>query len=324
MRKTIIACTITALAIGGGTASAAKLITSKDIADGAVQSRDIAKGTISMSRLSPAVRAAIAKAGAPGKDGVSGANGKDGAGRTGANGAHGANGAKGDKGDKGDAGAKGDTGEAGTDGTNASLSSGNWGVMARNTIGSPDIFTRSGPGKAPYGSGSLGFSVAGGGVEKAAYGNEADFFGDPVSGLEKVGFSVYTTGENAAAGAPNMPSIAFEVDPNLTASPSNFSTLVFVPNNTTPNAWTTIDATDPAAGFWFLTGAAGTATSCNQTTTCTFAQVKTALAHGTGATILTAGVTKGRDFSWQGAIDGLRVNTDVFDFEETGVTTRTT
>ncbi|MEY2536203.1 MAG: hypothetical protein QOF29_4113, partial [bacterium] len=70
-------------------------------------------------------------------------------------------------------------------------------------------------------------------------------------------------------------------------------------------------------------GAAGTATSCNQTTTCTFAQVKTALAQGTGATILTAGVTKGRDLSWQGAIDGLRVNTDVFDFEETGVSTRT-
>ena len=30
-------------------------------------------------------------------------------------------------------------------------------------------------------------------------------------------------------------------------------------------------------------------------------------------------VTKGRDNSWQGAVDGLRINGTVFDFEETGV-----
>src|SRR3954468_11207278 len=99
MRKTIVACTVTALAIGGGTASAAKLITSKDIADGAVHNRDIAKDTISLSRLSPSVRAMIAKAGTPGKDGVNAANGKDGtAGAAGLRGATGATGAKGDTG----------------------------------------------------------------------------------------------------------------------------------------------------------------------------------------------------------------------------------
>ncbi len=31
------------------------------------------------------------------------------------------------------------------------------------------------------------------------------------------------------------------------------------------------------------------------------------------------GITKGRDFSWQGAVDGLRINDTVYDFEETGV-----
>ncbi|MEA2322051.1 MAG: hypothetical protein QOD81_1901 [Solirubrobacteraceae bacterium] len=311
MRKTIVACTVTALAIGGGTASAAKLITSKDIADGAVHTRDIAKDTISLSRLSPSVRAMIAQAGTPGKAGVNGANGRDGA--------AGATGAKGDAGTKGDTGA---AGAGGANGVNATVSSGNWGVMARNTIGSPDIFTRSGPAAAPYGTGSLGFSV-GGGTEKAAYGNEADFAGDLVSGLTQVGFSVYTTGENAALGNPNMPSIAIEIDPNLTATPSNFSTLVFVPSNTAPNAWTKIDATDATKGFWFLTGAAGAATNCNQTTTCSFAQVQAALNDGgESAVIGTVGVTKGRDFAWQGAIDGLQINSAVYDFEETGVVTR--
>ena len=37
------------------------------------------------------------------------------------------------------------------------------------------------------------------------------------------------------------------------------------------------------------------------------------------AIIGTVGITKGRDNSWQGAVDGLRINGTVFDFEETGV-----
>ena len=37
------------------------------------------------------------------------------------------------------------------------------------------------------------------------------------------------------------------------------------------------------------------------------------------ATIMTAAVAKGRDAEWQGAVDGLRINDTVFDFEETGV-----
>ena len=266
-----------------------------------IRSGDLKDGSIRLRDLSSEVRNAINSGNA--NTGSS----------TGANGTNGANGTSG---------APGTPGTPGPPGSNATVSSGNWGVIARNTIGSPDIFVRSGPATPPRGGGSLGFTV-GDGTEKAAYGNEKDFAGNPVAGLTALGFSVYTTGEDAALGNPNMPSIAFEVDPNLTASPSNFSTLVFVPHNTTPNQWTSIDATDPAAGSWFLTGAAGTATGCNQTTTCTFAEVKTALAQGTGATILTAAVTKGRDLAWQGAIDALRINDQVFDFEETGVKTAT-
>jgi hypothetical protein len=309
--KIVGACAATAIAVGATSAGAASLITGSNVKNNSlsgldvkdIRSGDLKDGSIRLRDLSSEVRNAINSGNA--NTGSS----------TGANGTNGANGTSG---------APGTPGTPGPPGSNATVSSGNWGVIARNTIGSPDIFMRSGPGTAPRGTGSLGFSVsAGPPIEKAAFGNEQDFAGTAVADLNAVGFSVYTTGENAALGSPNMPSIAFEVDPNLTATPSNFSTLVFVPNNTAPNQWTAIDATDAAAGSWFLTGAAGTATSCNQTTTCTFAQVKTALAQGTGATILTAGVTKGRDLAWQGAIDALRINNQVFDFEETGVTAGT-
>jgi hypothetical protein len=280
-------------------------ITAADIKDHSLSSREMAEGSISLDRLSDGTQRRINAKPRDGKDGVNGTDGVDGKdGRNGANGKDGAN------------------GQDGAAGTNATSDSGNWGVVSRNVIGSPDIFLRSGPATTgSMGTGSLGLSV-GSPAEKAAYGNEKDFAGQPVSGLDHVGFSVFTTGEDAGRGNPNMPSIAFEIDPNLTATTSNFSTLVFVPNNTAPNAWTSIDATDPNTGFWFLTGAAGTATNCNQTTTCTFAQVKAALGQGTGATILTAQITKGRDFEWQGAVDALRINAQVFDFEASGVTVR--
>ena len=322
--KTIAACAVTALAVGATTATAAKLITGADVKNNSLtgadiknlRSGDIRDGTLQVRDLSPAVRSALARAPTAGSSGVDGRNGT--------NGTNGATGATGATGVRGPTGPQGVPGQNGND---ASISSGNWGVMSRNTIGSPDIDLRGGPATPPIGGGSLKFLVgAGPPLEKAAYGNEQDFFGDPVSGLTAVGFQVYTTGENSGLGNPNMPSITFEVDPNLTATASNFSSLVFVPGaNSASNAWSPyIDATSAAAGFWFMTGAAGTATACNQTTTCTLAQVQTALADGgDAALILTAAVSKGRDFAWQGAIDGLRINNEVFDFEESGVKTRT-
>jgi collagen type I/II/III/V/XI/XXIV/XXVII alpha len=99
MRRTIIACALTALAVGAGSATAATLITSSDIADGTIMNRDIHKGTISLNRLDGGVQGALTKAGTPGpagKDGAGGANGKDGAkGDTGAQGVRGAAGVSG-------------------------------------------------------------------------------------------------------------------------------------------------------------------------------------------------------------------------------------
>ncbi|MGW4908942.1 hypothetical protein [Streptomyces sp. NPDC004270] len=75
-------------------------------------------------------------------------------------------------------------------------------------------------------------------------------------------------------------------------------------------------------GVWYLTGSAGTATGCNLTTMCAFKDLKSALDDG-GArpTIYTAAVGKGRDHMWIGAVDGLRINGTVYDFEAYGVRT---
>ena len=77
--------------------------------------------------------------------------------------------------------------------------------------------------------------------------------------------SAATTGENITVGgtSANMPSITFEVDPNRAASPSNFSSLVFTPANSTANQWSPyIDAT--TSGLWEGTGAAFTGSQCDQ------------------------------------------------------------
>ena len=174
------------------------------------------------------------------------------------------------------------------------------------------------------GKGSLNFLV-GSGSEKVAYGNEIDFAGTPLSSLTAVGFNVYTTGEDIAAGngTPNMPGIAFEIDPNVTGK-SHYSSLVFMPNNTAANTWSYIDATKAESGLWGGTGSAFAGTKCDiNGTRCTWDELQAYLKdnnNGTPAKIsYSVGVTEGRDFSWQGAIDGLRINGQVFDFEETGV-----
>ncbi|MEU1178895.1 hypothetical protein ABZ464_14830 [Streptomyces sp. NPDC005820] len=216
-----------------------------------------------------------------------------------------------------------------------------WGVITRNTIGSPVAALRKGPfgsfgvpgpsARPPYGQGSLGIEVADHSTsltppsEKASFGNEVDFYGDPVLGIDNVGFHVFQTGENITYGGPgNMPNITFEINPSLTAAPATtYASMVWLPDpSPTVNSWSPyLDAT--TTGKWFLTGNAGTVTGCNLTTTCTFQQLRTALTDG-GAepTVYTAAVGKGRDYMWIGAVDGLRVNQTVYDFEPDKVRTR--
>lgn len=136
------------------------------------------------------------------------------------------------------------SGPALADGYGDGSRSDHWGVITRNTIGSPVADLRNGPfgsfgvtgpsARPPYGQGSLGIEVANNSTsltppsEKVDFGNEVDFFGDPVLGLDNLGFHVFQTGENVGyGGTGNLPNIKFEIDPNLSALPAdNYSTLV--------------------------------------------------------------------------------------------------
>ena len=135
--------------------------------------------------------------------------------------------------------------------------------------------------------------------------------------------SVYNGNDPAALETP--PGIAFEVDPNVAAP--DYSSLVFVPPVPAAgerNIWLTYDADSiaPVAGQsgWFFTGATGGATGCTLATPCSWAQVKAAAP--AAVVTFSFGVTKGTDNAFTGAVDRLRLNNTIYDFEETGVIAR--
>jgi hypothetical protein len=204
-----------------------------------------------------------------------------------------------------------------------------WGVIYRNTEGSPVAELRNGPygtfhnagspvAEPPFGKGSVGIVVANG-TEKVDFGNEVDFVGDPVLALSQTGFYVFQPGENGSS----MPVIRYEIDAALNALPADhYTTMVFVPNPVSSfNQWSGyIDATLSTTGFWYFTGAEGGATGCTQATQCTFSQAMSQLNDGGAAPIFySISVGKGKDSRWAGAIDGLRINDWIYDFEADGV-----
>ena len=187
----------------------------------------------------------------------------------------------------------------------------NWGDVSRNVIGAATTEYRPGPAGNPFGPHSLQIDVADG-ASKAAFGNEVDYRGRALSTVSQFGFSVFQTGENATPNPENLPSVGVEIDPDSTSTVApNFSTLVSVPTAAPVNAWSSQIATR-----YFLTGAAGTATGCNQVTYCTLAEVQTRLPN---ASILTVQITKGRDAAWHGSVDGLVIGADTIDFGEPAV-----
>lgn len=213
-----------------------------------------------------------------------------------------------------------------------------WGVIARNTIGSGVAALRPGPygsygftgpsTRPPFGVGSLGIQVSDDATsqspssEKVSFGNEVDFYGDPVSGLSAAGFRVFQTVENATIGVRNMPNISLEINPNVASV--NYTNMVWVPDPSPAlNKWSGyLDAA--TSGDWYFTNSAvATATGCTQALTCSLADAKQALVDendGSGAaTINTVAVSKGRDDAWVGAVDGLRISSTVYDFEPYGV-----
>jgi hypothetical protein len=254
-------------------------------------------------------------------------------------------------GPRGPQGPQGPPGETGPSTPGADFDAGNWGEIARNTIGSPHVALRAGPfgsfgvtgdaGAPPYGEGSLGISVADDATaatpssEKAAFGNEVDFLGDDVTAIDEIGFHVFQTDENTDVGGNeatprNLPGITFELDPNVGGASAgvNYTSLVYLPEAvTTDNRWSGYIDAAAAGGDWFFTNAtlAGQ-TGCNQTTYCDWDGIKAALGDSENAdppAVYTLAVAKGRDNRWVGAVDGLRVDDDVFDFEPLGVSVTT-
>lgn len=217
------------------------------------------------------------------------------------------------RGQRGPAGPQGEPGPPGT----AEYAGATWSIVDRNVIGNGDAYLRAGPGgEPPSGVGSLGIRT-GGPNDKAAFGNEVDFVGDPLSDVTAASYWVYTTGENNAAYAENGPSLTFEIDPTGTADTTgpNYASLVYVPTASAPNTWTEQDAT--GADRWFITGAAGTSSGCTQAAYCTLAEVRAAFG---SASLLTAQITKGRDYAFSGAVDQLTIGSTTYDFEPLGVT----
>ncbi len=205
----------------------------------------------------------------------------------------------------------------------AAYSGPNWGIADRNVEGNGDSYLRAGPvffGPAgppaapPFGIGSLGMRT-GSPTDKAAFGNEVDFVGMPLADIIELNYWVYTTGENRALNPANLPNLQFEIDANLTGGPGvDFTTANFIPPAQLPG-WHQVDAA-AADGEWWLSGTEGDDTGCNQVTTCSLAELQAAVPD---ALLLTVMLNKGTDFAYSGAVDGLQINSDVYDFEPLGV-----
>ena len=323
-RGVVVLAAAAMLAVGAGSgAVAGSLLTGDDIknrsieevdlATGAVNSAKVENGTLQLKDLDAEVTDAIGKAGTTGAQGPAGA--------TGAVGPQGQRGAQGPEGPEGPAGPEGPQGPKGESGT-ATYAGPHWGVIDRNVIGAGDAALRSGPTSSwadtmvqpPMGIGSLGIRTASG-SDKTAFGNEVDFQGDALADVSSVSFWEYTTGENRAKYVDNAASVAMEINPGNGAQ--SYSTLNYVVRDLPANVWTKVTADQKS---WYLTGGAGTATGCNQSTYCTLDEVKAALPQ---ATIFTVAISKGRDYAFSGAVDALQIGSTTYDFEPFGVVEKT-
>ena len=295
-RGVIVLAAAAVLAVGAGSgAVAGSMITGKDIKNRSIEAQDLAPGAVTASKVE---NGSITL-----KDLSSGLKAE-----VGAAGADGAPGPKGPEGPRGPQGPKGDTGSV-------TYSGADWSIIDRNVIGNGDSYLRSGPSvgadiKPPMGIGSLGLRT-GSPEDKASFGNQVDFAGDALASISTVSFWEFTTGENRAKYVDNAASVSMEINPNKYGS--GYSTLNYVVRNLPANAWTKVETGDAS---WYLTGAAGTGSGCNQTTYCTLEQVKAAMPD---ATLYTVQVGKGRDYAFSGAIDALQINSTTYDFEPFGV-----
>jgi hypothetical protein len=210
----------------------------------------------------------------------------------------GTNGAAGSNGSNG---ANGSTGATGAPGTPAPTSLPNWKQIARNTEGN---------GTAILQPNGLNIST-GTSTDKVEFGDDVDFAGQALP--DTVSASVFITGEDLATYSLNAPNVTMEINPGTLAAPQNgatgsgtfgYSSLnsVITPATTlTPNAINVLGGEDR----FYLTGGAGTASGCNQTTYCAMAQVKAAFP--AAKISLSAGLNKGKDYAFHGYATSLSI-----------------
>ena len=201
MKIPTILLAVVALVIGMSTgAVAAKLITGADIKNGSVTSADIKNGTLVTKDLK--------------KGGVSADRLKKasiGSQKLAAGAVHSGKIKDGTIESK-------DLSEAAKNSLKTTYAGPNWGIVDRNVQGGGDSYLRAGPtvttasgvDAPPLGIGSLGIRTAGP-SDKAAFGDQVDYVGDPFSDVTQIGYSVFATGEDFTGGATNLPSISFEL-----------------------------------------------------------------------------------------------------------------
>jgi hypothetical protein len=214
----------------------------------------------------------------------------------------------------------------------AAFASSTWGVVDRNTFGSPTAILRAGPYSRraptdmaatvppPYGIGSVGITV-GSITEKVFFGNETDFAGIPLRDVNVLKYWVYA-GVDSLVGVA-LPNISIEVDPTI--GTSTFASLNYVPDTSAvpsapparlTNTWQQYDAS-AAGSRWYSTGSTGTLINCTIVSPCSFNVLKQRLPDAVISSAL--GISTGRNTVFLGAVDGLQVNNTVYDFEHFGV-----
>lgn len=193
-----------------------------------------------------------------------------------------------------------------------------WGFVQETPTGSGAMV--SGPATPPLGNGSANLIVDSTGgmvIAKAGY---AGLELDQITTLQ---YSTYRT-----SGGPALAiALQFNFDGDVTDANNAFQgRLVYEPYHTqtvTTGVWQTWDALNDVAGsgtgnWWFSNGTHATNSGCTMATPCTWAEVTSAFPNGgvhptLGAVYLKAG--GGWTGGFNGNVDALTVNSDVYDFE---------
>jgi hypothetical protein len=333
---------VTAAASAGATT----LITGAQVRDGSLTGADVRNLSLGVEDLTSAARDSLrgrrglrGRKGAPGPRGATGATGRRGAtGQPGAIGATGPRGATGAHGPRGETGAQGPKGDPGGP---ASLPRLPWGVVGRNTIGSPAASFRVGPwgrtsGYAatvppPLGDGSLGVHVegvngSGSSAEKLSFGDETTFADLPIRSIATLSYWVYAA-EDVFTNH-SLPTLSIEANPD--ANGASYTTLVYLPDGSTaPSApsprtlssWQKYDTLAAGNRWHSTTDLDPTTTLCQVSNPCQFFDLVAQT--GSSARIsFSLAITKGRDNEFTGAVDAVTVNSTTYDFEPEGVLAR--